>query len=67
MQVMITGSQSYMGTVVAQELSAAGHEVNGFDTGLFAGCVLGAGTPEPRHSRPISATSPPRTSRDSTQ
>lgn len=41
MKVMLTGHQGYLGTVMAPVLAAAGHEVTGLDTGLFAGCVLG--------------------------
>lgn len=67
MQVMITCSQGYVGTVVAQELSAAGHEVTGFDRASSRGVSWGRERRTPRDSRPISATSPPRTSRDSTR
>jgi nucleoside-diphosphate-sugar epimerase len=41
-QVLLTGHQGYLGTVMAPILVAAGHEVTGLDTGLFAGCVLGS-------------------------
>jgi nucleoside-diphosphate-sugar epimerase len=44
MRVLLTGHQGYLGTVMAPVLAAAGHEVVGLDSGLFAGCVLG---PEP--------------------
>lgn len=44
MRVLLTGHQGYLGTVMAPVLRAAGHEVIGLDSGLFAGCVLG---PEP--------------------
>lgn len=44
MRVLLTGHQGYLGTVLAPVLAAAGHEVIGLDSGLFADCVLG---PEP--------------------
>ncbi|MET0136609.1 MAG: SDR family oxidoreductase [Kibdelosporangium sp.] len=44
MRVLLTGHQGYLGTVMAPRLAAAGHEVVGLDSGLFAACVLG---PEP--------------------
>jgi nucleoside-diphosphate-sugar epimerase len=43
-RVLLTGHQGYLGTVMAPRLAAAGHEVLGLDSGLFAECVLG---PEP--------------------
>lgn len=41
MRVLLSGHQGYLGTVMAPVLSAAGHQVRGLDSGLFAGCVLG--------------------------
>ncbi|GAB2936885.1 SDR family oxidoreductase [Rhodococcus aerolatus] len=41
MKVLLTGHQGYLGTVMAPVLTAAGHEVTGLDSGLFADCVLG--------------------------
>ena len=41
MRVLLTGHQGYLGTVMAPVLAAAGHEVTGLDSGLFAECVLG--------------------------
>ncbi|MCE7005488.1 SDR family oxidoreductase [Kibdelosporangium philippinense] len=41
MRVLLTGHQGYLGTVMAPRLAAAGHEVVGLDSGLFAPCVLG--------------------------
>ncbi|NNG38549.1 SDR family oxidoreductase [Flexivirga sp. ID2601S] len=41
MKTLLTGHQGYLGTVMAPLLAAAGHEVVGLDTGLFADCVLG--------------------------
>jgi nucleoside-diphosphate-sugar epimerase len=40
-KVLLTGHQGYLGTVMAPALAAAGHEVVGLDSGLFADCVLG--------------------------
>ncbi|MFD8734468.1 NAD-dependent epimerase/dehydratase family protein [Streptomyces sp. NPDC059618] len=51
MRVLLTGHQGYLGTVMAPVLTAAGHEVVGLDSGLFADCVLGptpADPPGPR-------------------
>ena len=42
MRVLLTGHQGYLGTVMAPILRAAGHEVTGLDSGLFASCVLGS-------------------------
>ena len=42
MRVLLTGHQGYLGTVMAPVLAAAGHEVTGLDSGLFARCVLGS-------------------------
>ncbi|MFT4398373.1 SDR family oxidoreductase [Gordonia lacunae] len=47
MKVLVTGHQGYLGTVMVPVLQAAGHEVVGLDTGLFADCVLGTRQPEP--------------------
>lgn len=41
MRVLLTGHQGYLGTVMAPVLTAAGHEVVGLDSGLFAACLLG--------------------------
>ncbi|WP_099042237.1 NAD-dependent epimerase/dehydratase family protein [Mycobacterium neglectum] len=41
MRVLVTGHQGYLGTVMVPALVAAGHEVTGLDSGLFADCVLG--------------------------
>ncbi len=42
MRILLTGHQGYLGTVMAPILTAAGHEVTGLDSGLFADCVLGS-------------------------
>jgi nucleoside-diphosphate-sugar epimerase len=41
MKVLLTGHKGYIGAVAAPILQAAGHEVVGLDTDLFAGCDLG--------------------------
>jgi len=41
-RVLLTGHQGYLGTVMAPILGAAGHEVTGLDSGLFADCILGS-------------------------
>ncbi|MPZ64363.1 MAG: NAD-dependent epimerase/dehydratase family protein [Pseudonocardiaceae bacterium] len=47
MRVLLTGHQGYLGTVLAPVLAAAGHEVVGLDSGLFADCVLGPAPQDP--------------------
>ncbi|MFJ2766276.1 NAD-dependent epimerase/dehydratase family protein [Streptomyces sp. NPDC087300] len=47
MRVLLTGHQGYLGTVMAPVLTAAGHEVVGLDSGLFADCVLGPAPADP--------------------
>ena len=42
MRVLLTGHQGYLGTVMAPVLAAAGHDVTGLDSGLFAECILGS-------------------------
>jgi nucleoside-diphosphate-sugar epimerase len=41
-RILLTGHQGYLGTVMAPILAAAGHDVTGLDSGLFADCVLGS-------------------------
>ena len=43
MRVLLTGHKGYIGSVAAPMLSAAGHEVVGLDTDLYAKCDFGAG------------------------
>ncbi|MCK2214712.1 NAD(P)-dependent oxidoreductase [Actinomadura sp. ATCC 31491] len=47
MRILLTGHQGYLGTVMAPVLAAAGHEVVGLDSGLFADCVLGPAPDDP--------------------
>ncbi|HEX2301599.1 MAG TPA: SDR family oxidoreductase, partial [Pseudonocardiaceae bacterium] len=47
MRVLLTGHQGYLGTVMAPVLAAAGHEVTGLDSGLFADCILGPAPADP--------------------
>lgn len=47
MRVLVTGHQGYLGTVMVPILTAAGHDVTGLDSGLFADCVLGPAPVDP--------------------
>lgn len=47
MRVLLTGHQGYLGTVMVPTLLAAGHDVRGLDTGLFADSVLGPAPQDP--------------------
>jgi len=47
MRVLLTGHLGYLGTVLAPALAAAGHNVTGLDSGLFADCVLGPAPVDP--------------------
>lgn len=47
MRVLLTGHKGYLGTVMAPVLIAAGHEVVGLDSGLFAPCLLGPAPADP--------------------
>src|SRR5580658_2958994 len=42
MKILLTGHKGYIGSVAAPLLRAAGHEVVGLDTDLFANCDFGA-------------------------
>lgn len=44
MRVLVTGHAGYIGGVMTPMLVAAGHEVVGLDTGLFAQCMFRGGT-----------------------
>src|SRR5665213_3415518 len=41
MKILLTGHKGYIGAVAGPILCAAGHEVVGLDTDLFAGCEFG--------------------------
>ena len=41
MKILLTGHKGYIGAVAGPLLLAAGHEVVGIDTDLFAGCNFG--------------------------
>ncbi|MGW0808395.1 NAD-dependent epimerase/dehydratase family protein [Nonomuraea sp. NPDC002799] len=51
MRILLTGHQGYLGSVMAPVLAAAGHEVIGLDSGLFADCVLGPMPDDPPGER----------------
>jgi nucleoside-diphosphate-sugar epimerase len=42
MRTLVTGNNGYIGTVLAERLMAAGHEVVGLDIGWFDDCLLGS-------------------------
>jgi nucleoside-diphosphate-sugar epimerase len=46
MKILLTGHKGYIGAVAGPVLRAAGHEVVGLDTDLFAGCEFGATSEE---------------------
>jgi len=41
MRILVTGHDGYIGAVMVPMLRAAGHDVVGLDTHLYAGCALG--------------------------
>ena len=43
MKIVLTGHHGYIGSVTAEELRAAGHEVVGLDTYFYLGCDFGKG------------------------
>jgi nucleoside-diphosphate-sugar epimerase len=45
MKVLVAGDGGYIGTVLVPFFQAAGHEVDGLDLGLYAGCDLGPAAP----------------------
>jgi nucleoside-diphosphate-sugar epimerase len=45
-KVLVTGHNGYIGTVMVPMLQAAGHEVIGVDSYLFAACTFGEETPD---------------------
>ena len=51
MRVLVAGDRGYIGTVLVRFLRGAGHQVDGFDVGLYEGCDLGP-APESTGTRP---------------
>jgi nucleoside-diphosphate-sugar epimerase len=51
MRVLVAGDRGYIGTVLVPFLRGAGHQVDGFDVGLYEGCDLGP-APESTGTRP---------------
>jgi nucleoside-diphosphate-sugar epimerase len=51
MRVLVAGDRGYIGTVMVPLLREAGHEVDGFDVGLYEGCDFGD-APEDIGERP---------------
>jgi nucleoside-diphosphate-sugar epimerase len=49
-RILVAGDRGYIGAVLLPLLQAGGHEVAGFDVGLYEGCDLGRG-PEPAGTR----------------
>src|SRR5580658_2423044 len=45
MRVVVAGDGGYIGAVLAPLLRNAGHQVDGFDLGLYDGCDFGQGGP----------------------
>ena len=42
MKVLLTGNNGYIGSVLAPQLAAKGHQVVGFDSGYYRDCGIGA-------------------------
>jgi nucleoside-diphosphate-sugar epimerase len=43
MRVLLTGHLGYIGTILAPMLMAAGHDLVGLDSDLYAACTFGNG------------------------
>lgn len=52
MRVLVAGDRGYIGAILVPFLLAAGHEVDGLDTGFYEGCDLGP-PGEPARSRTV--------------
>lgn len=52
MRVLVTGHNGYIGSVLAPFIAAAGHDVVGVDSYLFATCTFGADGTEPEAGAP---------------
>lgn len=48
MNVLVTGHDGYIGSVLVPVFEAAGHQVTGLDTNLYGGCDFGDGAPHPK-------------------
>jgi nucleoside-diphosphate-sugar epimerase len=46
LRLLVTGHSGYIGTVLVPLLQQAGHDVVGYDTDMFADCVLGKAVPD---------------------
>ncbi len=46
MKILLTGHKGYIGSVAGPMVQAAGHEVVGLDTDMFAGCDFGGPVPK---------------------
>jgi nucleoside-diphosphate-sugar epimerase len=44
-KILVAGDRGYIGAVLAPFLRAAGHQVDGYDLGLYEGCDLGPALP----------------------
>jgi nucleoside-diphosphate-sugar epimerase len=53
MKVLVAGDGGYIGAVLAPFITAAGHEVDGLDLGLYDGCDLGPATPHTAQRVPV--------------
>src|SRR6266404_3716189 len=62
MRVLVAGDRGYIGMVLVPLLSAAGHDVDGLDLGLYEGCDLGPAPGYPAGAR----VRPPQDMRDVT-
>ncbi|MBO0820942.1 MAG: SDR family oxidoreductase, partial [Nocardiopsaceae bacterium] len=45
MKILVAGDRGYIGAVLVPFLRAAGHQVDGYDLGLYEGCDLGPALP----------------------
>jgi nucleoside-diphosphate-sugar epimerase len=59
-RVLVAGDRGYIGAILVPFLRAAGHEVGGFDLGLYEGCDFGPGPEDigPRPPRDMRDTMP---------